>query len=262
MSDGLIRGWRERAATAAAWEAGHDPEPVLDALALTVALELTGDLARVPSAERDRLRKLGQRALLHLGGAGVDEEELEARRLTATIARDGLRALSGRPAPDAGELDTRPWVPPSELIRLVRGELDGFTAGSLALAIRRSRAASAELRALLLLSRPPARTLSLAAAEAAAVLDPASGRVVGVLEAAGAEAVLFEGDDAEGRRLAVYAEDPEPLRLVAPALTTEDTREGYWIGRVEPGVTRLEATLHVGDRAEPWLLDLSPGADE
>jgi hypothetical protein len=110
------------------------------------------------------------------------------------------------------------------------------------------------------MSRPPARTLSLAAAEAAAVLDPASGRIVGALEAAGAEAVLFEG--AEGRRLAVYAEDPEPLRLVAPELTTEDTREGYWIGRVEPGVTRLEATLHVGDRTEPWTLDLSHAVDE
>ena len=284
-SGGLVEGWRERAARAVGWQSGEDPEPVLDALALSVALELTGDLARVPIAERDALRKVGQRALLHVGGRDLDEDELEAMRMCASIARDGLRALSGRPLPpvssrplSSGQAespegpDVRVAIPPSDLTRLLRGQLDGFAAGSLAMRVRRSDAAIAELRMLLALapagSERPAgsaegstteleaegrRPLALAAADAAAVLDPAAGRALGTLEGVGAEAILFAGTP---RRLAVYAEDPAPLRLVAPELTTEDVREGYWIGRIAEGATRIEAVLHVGDRSEPWVLVL------
>lgn len=251
---GLIAGWKRLADEAVGWRSGDDPEAVLEALACTVALELTGDLGRVPGDARDTLRKVGQRALLHLGGQERDEEELEALRMCASIARDGLRALSGRPRPEEPEASTRVTIPPGDLTRLLAGGLDGFAAGSLAMRVRRSEAARAELRALRALSRPVERTLSLAAADAAAVLDPAAGRPVGTLDALGAEAVLFEGPP---RRLAVYAEDPAALRLVADELTTEDVREGYWIGRVAEGVTRLEATLHVGERSEPWVLDLS-----
>ena len=102
------------------------------------------------------------------------------------------------------------------------------------------------------------RTLSLAAAEAARVLDPAAGRTVGALDDIGAEAVLFEGpvDPDIDRRLAVYAEDAAPLRLVGEGLTTEDVREGYWIGLVADGVETLEAVLHVGDVTHAWTLDL------
>ncbi|HEY8432000.1 MAG TPA: hypothetical protein VIL20_26665 [Sandaracinaceae bacterium] len=253
-NDALIREWRELAGRAAGWREGDDPEPVLEALAATVALELTGDLAHLAAAEREALRKLGQRALLHVGGAGDDEDELEARRMCAAIARDGLRALAGRPRPSEPEIDARTSVPAGDLARLVAGGLDGFAAGSLAMRVRRSPALSKELSALLRLREgPEERRLALAAAEASAVLDPARGRTVGELPSIGAEAVLFEGPE---RRLAVYAEDPEPLRLVAPELTTEDVREGYWIGRVAPGARRIEATLHAGDRVEPWVLDL------
>lgn len=257
MKDALISEWREHAQKAAEWQPGEDPASVLEALALSVALELTGDLARLPPSERDRLRKLGQRALLHVGGAidEDDEDELEARRLCAAIARDGLRALSSRPLPEEKALPSRArsTIPPADLARLVAGRLDGFAAGSLAMRVRRSREALAELATLRRMSEPEERTIALAAAEAAAVLDPAEGRAVGTLEAIGAEAVLFEGPP---RRLAIYAEDPEPLRLVAPELTTEDVREGYWIGRVAEGARRIEATLHVGDRAEPWIIEL------
>jgi hypothetical protein len=256
MTDALIGEWRRQLERAADWEAGHDPEPVLEALALSVALELTGDLGRVPTAERERLRKVGQRALLHVGAGRDDEDELEALRMAAAIARDGLRALGRRPLPTEDEVaDVRVLVPPGDLVRLLQGRLDGFAAGSLAMRVRRSAEAKAELAALRRLSAPEeARSWQLAAADAAAVRDPAEGRVVGTLEALGAEAVLFEGSP---RRLAVYAEDPQPLRLLAPELTTEDVREGYWIGRVTEGVDRFEATLHAGDRAEAWSIDLS-----
>lgn len=259
MNDALIREWREQAARAARWQAGEDPEPVLEALALSVALELTGDLARVSAAERDALRKVGQRALLHVGGppqggTDDDEDELEARRMCASIARDGLRAIAGRARPEESELDARAAIPPGDLSRLLGGRLDGFAAGSLAMRARRSPEVMGELRALLRTSRPEERTIALAASEASAVLDPAGGRMVGTLASIGAEAFVFEGAE---RRLAVYAEDPAPLRLVAPELTTEDVREGYWIGRVAEGARRLEATLHVGDRVEPWVIDLT-----
>ncbi len=251
----LIAQWRERAARAAEWQAGEDPEGVLEALALSVALELTSDLARVPAAARDSLRRVGQRALLHVGAApGADEDELEARRMAAAIARDGLRALAGRARPGEPEIDARKTVPSADLARLLAGRLDGFAAGSLAMRVRRSPHALSERKALVRASEPEERTLALAAAEASPVRDPAGGRTVGTLEPVGAEAVLFEGPEP---RLAVYAEDPAPLRLVGPGLTTEDVREGYWIGRIHAGVRRIEATLHVGDRVEPWVIDLS-----
>lgn len=256
MNDALMTQWRELAARALEWRAGDDPAPVLEALALSVALELTGDLPHARVAERDALRKVGQRALLFVGAPVEDEDDLEALRMSAAIARDGLRALSGRALPDEepAAIDPRWTIAPGDLVRLFGGRLDGLAAGSLAMRARRSDAALGELRALSRLARPEERTLALAAAEAAAVLDPADGRPIGTLPALGAEAILFEGAP---RRIAVYSEDPFPLRLVAPELTTEDVREGYWIGRVKGGAIRIEAVLHAGDRVEPWLLDLS-----
>lgn len=258
--------WRDQTAHALEWRSGDDPEPVLEALALTVALELTGELERAPRADREALRKLGQRALLQLGGQELDEDDLEALRLCAALARDGLRALS-EPSGSAEPVtvdgaDTRLLVPPSELVRLLRGELDGFAAASLVRKVRRSEAAMAELRTLLALRSSATashaaasdRPLSLAAASASPVLDPARGRPVGTLATVGAEAVLFV--DGESRRLAVYAEEPDALRLLAEELTTEDVREGYWVGRVSAGAVRLEAVLEIGDRTEPWVLDL------
>lgn len=256
MNDGLIEQWRAQAARALGWTAGEDPLPVLEALALSVALELTGDLSQVPGAERDGLRKVGQRALLFVGAPIDDEDELEALRMCAELARDGLRALANRPLEDEAPcpIDARKTTSPGDLVRLLGGRLDGFAAGSLAIRVRRSEAALGELRALARLAAPAPRTLALAAADPGVVLDPAEGRAVGSLAALGAEAVLFEGTP---RRLAVYAEEPHPLRLVAAELTTEDVREGYWIGRVAEGARCIEATLHAGERAERWRLDLS-----
>lgn len=254
MTERLIQRWRDDAQRATRWRSGDDPEPVLDALALTVALELTGDLGRVARDERDALRKVGQLALLQLGGPDRDEEELEALRMCATIARDGLRALGGRPLPDEPRIegDVRLLVPPSDLTRLLGGQLDGFAAGALAMRVRRSEAAMAELSTLARLAAPAeGERITLAAAEAAAVIDPAGGRLLGAHPTLGVEAYLFEGDAV---RLALYAEEPDPLRLVAPELTTEDVREGYWVGRVADGVRRIEAILHAGDRSEPWTL--------
>jgi hypothetical protein len=253
MNDALITQWREHAARAFGWDAGEDPEPVLEALALSVALELTGDLGRAPRSERDRLRQIGQRALLFVGGQpAADEDELEARRMCAAIARDGLRALSSRPSEDAAA-ETRATIPAGDLSRMLGGRLDAFASGSLAMRVRRSKAAMAELALLIRLADPTERTIALAAAEGTSVLDPAGGRIVGRLEALGVEAFLFDGAP---RRIAIYAEEPDALRLVAPELTTEDLREGYWVGRVADGARRIEATLHAGDKSADWVLEI------
>ncbi|MCC6877699.1 MAG: hypothetical protein IT378_25545, partial [Sandaracinaceae bacterium] len=148
---GLIESWEQHAQAAQAWEPGRELEPVLGALALTVALELTGELGRVARAEREALKRVGQRALLHVG-ATDDEDELEALRLSAALARDGLRALSGRPPAD-GAPSGLP-VPAEELVRLAEGRLDGLSAGALAIRIRRDPRARAELSLLLELREP------------------------------------------------------------------------------------------------------------
>ncbi len=276
LEHGLVAQWRTLTREAQAWSPGEELDPVLEALALTVALELTGGLHDTAAGERAALRKLGQRALLQVGGQDLDEDELEALRMCAALARDGLRALrdaageasTGGPATIShagadgaeGAPDTRVVIPPADLTRLLRGELDGFAAASLAMKVRRSAAAQAELSTLLRLhAGEPARTLALAAASAEPVLDPARGRMVGVLPELGAEAVLFEVPG-EPRRLAIYAEDPAPLRLLATELTTEDVREGYWVGRLADGAQRVEATLEVGEQAATWTLDLGPPA--
>jgi hypothetical protein len=255
MNDALLQEWNECASRALEWTPGDDPMPVFEALALSVALELTGDLAHVRPADRDGLRAIGQRALLFAGAANDDEEDVEAIRLASTVARDGLRALSGRPVPEEEPpgIDSRVLIMPRDLTRLLGGRLDGLTAGWLALRVRRSESALRELRAIARLAAPEGRRIALAAADAGAVLDPAGGRPVGTLAALGAEAVLFEGTP---RRLAIYAESPDPLRLVAPELTTEDVREGYWLGRVAEGARRIDAMLHAGGKLERWILEL------
>ncbi|MBX3276154.1 MAG: hypothetical protein KF729_38230 [Sandaracinaceae bacterium] len=258
MLDRLIERWREGARRARAWQPSDDPEPVLEALAQTIALELTGALGHVARDERDALRRAGQVAMLQLGRGDRDEDELEALRVCAALARDGLRALAGRALPEepSPARDLRAVIPPAELARLLRGELDGFAAGALAMRVRRSEEALAELRAAFRLSGAPGQArLALAAAEAARVIDPAAGRLLGVHPSLGVEAVLFDPAEEGGEvRLALYAEDPAPLRLLADGVSTLDVREGYWIGRVAAGVRALDAVLHAGERREPWHL--------
>ena len=289
MTEALIRAWRARTDRAVAWSSGQDPEPVLEALAMWVAVAVVGSASRVAPPERRALRKVGQRALLQLGGplkiAGGDTDEDEdardALRLAAAIAREGLALLDRDHPPHDGEPSDDPssppsralgiLIPPDEVVRMLRGELDGFAAGSLAWKIRRSRTARAELEMLLAVAdaspldhsggesaAPRSRRLALAASEAAPVLDPARGRPLSTHPEAGAELVLFsEAHEAPGaRKLAVYAESPEPIRLVAPELRTEDVREGYWVGSLHAGVTRIAATLQIGDRSYPWQLEV------
>lgn len=123
---------------------------------MTVALELTSLLSETTHGERDELRGLGLRALLQLAGHDHDDDELDSIRLAAALARDGLRALYGprRTVLETPEVDSRIVIPTADLVRLVHGELDGYAAASLALKVRRSSAALAELGVLRSLREP------------------------------------------------------------------------------------------------------------
>ncbi len=56
--------WETRARPVLSWRDGEPVLPVLEALALAVALETTGDLPLVPQRLRDGVRAVGRRALL------------------------------------------------------------------------------------------------------------------------------------------------------------------------------------------------------
>lgn len=269
MNDDLLQAWADAArdatqpegATAARTD-GSPVDAVLSALAYTLAVELTGDLAHAPPDVQAALRRAGQRALLTIGPARPDEGEAgEARHLAAELARDGLRALAGRPPndpPPVTGVDLRATVPAADLVRLLRGRLDGLAAGSLAHRIRRSPAARAELTMLQEL-RAPERTLQLAAAgvDLGAALDPSSGRSLGVHAELGAEAIAFVGAAGSATQIAVYAETAAPVRLVASGLTPVLQHPGYWLGEIAPEVSQLEAVLHVGEQTAPWVLELT-----
>lgn len=273
-SHDLSRAWEEKARAALGWREEDPLEPVLEALALSVAVEITGDLAELPPSLRDELRRLGQRALLHVGGlfgrasSDADEDAQEALRIAVALARDGLRALSGR-APD--EEPERP--PPSgrEIARLLAGRLDAYEAASIARRVRASPSARDELAWALRRQRgaddrdpaaevprldaPIAATTRLAAAEGEEMRDPASGRRLSALIDPGTGVQLAELFAFSGRVLAVYAASGEPVRVEGEGLRTETMQPGYWAGRHEGGGA-VQGVAHVGDLAQPFRVDL------
>jgi hypothetical protein len=59
MSEQLRAAWEAGARAAVAWREGEPITPVLEALALSVAVELTGGLAETSPQLRDALRRTG-----------------------------------------------------------------------------------------------------------------------------------------------------------------------------------------------------------
>jgi hypothetical protein len=272
----LIDRWTRAASRAVAWqpegpafaeeeggsEGSGEPalEEVLEALALSVALELTGELGGRPQTDRDALRKRGQRALLHLGAPGLDEDEREALGRAGALARDGLRALAMRPPTEETAAVPGPLPAAWELVALLRGELDGFAAARVAMRVRRSPALRREVALLRAAARAEATPgghegapLRLAAADTVPILDPSAGVSLGMWGPV--EAILFSDEDGV-RRLGLYAAEPVPLRLEASDVTPEGQREGYWVGRVEGGSGQVTGTLHVGNEPLDGSLDL------
>lgn len=233
-----------------------DLEAIFEVLAMTVAVEVVGELSRVPAGTRESLRRVGSRALLQIGtllsaeGSDEDEERAEAVRLVGPYARDGLRALAGKepPAPrrdDAVVLD-------AELVGLLRGSFDGLRLAEIAWRVRESTEAR---RALALLERlgsdaqeERARPrLRLAADGAATMRDPGSGRRIAELTVAGHAIELHRFEDGA---IAAYAASAVLLRLGGEHVAPRVSRPGYAeaVLGVDPktglSVTRIE--LDVG----------------
>lgn len=228
-------------------------EAIFEVLAMTTALEVTGELPRVPTSLRESLRREGSRALLQIGAllAGDDaeggeegEKRAEAVRLLGPYARDGLRALSGRePASprrdDAVVLD-------HELVGLLHGRFDGLRLAEIAWRVR----ASAEARrALALLQRVASDAdrglgrarLRLAAEGGSAMRDPSEGRRIAELVLAGHAVELFRFEDG---MLAAYAASTVMIRLGGEQVSPHTSRPGYAEASLGPGASQLE--LEVG----------------
>jgi hypothetical protein len=275
MTASLRRRLQREVGCAVAWARGRDPSPVFEALGYAAFVDAIGARGLLARDEANALRRAGREALLAFGpdGSGTDgsttgdaddaagdaETLALARRSIADVARAGLAALergSGAVPHRVAALAFHP--PAATLVRILRGEADGLTAGRWAAHLRACDGCRHEIdvarRANGELDEPG---LALAAARPAEVLAPARGRVVGTLKRPALEAVLFDSE--HGRKLAVYAQASAPVRLVADGVTTEDTLEGYWIGRVEPAVTELHAQVFVDDEPVAWTLDLTGG---
>lgn len=195
-------------------------------------------------------------------GFAVPEDE--AKHVRAQLAarvgdtNDELRPFA-RAALDAvtrllaGEDDPAGPVWPADLLapsatrldRLLRGELDGFAALSVAGYLRAHPRDRRVLRAMLDLPPAAEPRLQVAAASAARMRDPEEGQVVAEVEGV-AELVLFARPSP--RQVAVYAARPVAVRLEGEGLTTSEIAPGYWLGTLSSAVrSPVEVTLHLDD---------------
>jgi hypothetical protein len=231
-------------------------DDLFEALGLAVVLRVTGELDDLPVGDRQELLRIGRKQVLAAPfrgrsstaspETGFDDED---RAHALAIARAGLHALSGKHEFDAA-LGDRTSPPPSRLLDMLRGEPDGLSAAACAIRVATS-AADREKLDVLRFAREPER-LRVAAQEEEPVRDPSAGRLVGVLERAKIEAVLF-GD----RELALYAAADDVLRVEAEGAITMQMLPGYWLGRVSPDVDRVCATIELGDERIEWSIDLA-----
>ena len=129
----LEAAWRRAVLCATAYDDTAPVEPVLEAAALGVVLEVMGELRRVPEHERRTVRDAARRALLRARpaeGADTDEDDIQALRLAMSLAREGLRALTGEPSTSArAPADVDAWHPPARsLVEVSRLPRDGLIA--------------------------------------------------------------------------------------------------------------------------------------
>ncbi len=237
------------------FESSGELDGVLEALAMTVALEALGDLSRAAPGRRESLRKTGARALLQIGTllAPQDNDEHEERaegvRIAAPYARDGLRALAGKEPPRSTREDD-PTVLDSELVGLARGAFDGFRLAEIATRVRDSTQAQ---RALLLLRRleeqadvgRAAPRLRLAADGASSVRDPEQGRRIAELRLGVQDVELYRFEDGV---IAAYATTAVVLRLAGAGVTSLVSRAGYAEAALEGRTHRVDLDAG-GERA-------------
>lgn len=261
MTEGLRARLDHEIDQALQWQPGDNPSPVLAALGYALWARVLNELDHIPP---DRIRALSttaRRALLTLGtlrdeGEDTTADDTDAQAADQAInqlqalAHAGLQALTTTPKPPKHQTKLHP--PDQTLIRMFHGKAAPLTTARYAAHALSCKPCQQKVDALRIAAQQAVEEpLAVAAAAPAGLRDPRDGRVVAVHEEWGLEAVLF--DDGH---LAVYAEGNEPLRLVADGVVTEETLGGYWLGRVEPGVVRLEAAVHLGGTQLQWSFAL------
>ncbi len=266
----------------AALEAPSDAERLLEALCAIEALGVIApllvdamgdpiDALALSAAQRKALAALGKLGLgkLGLGKLGLGKlghgsagaargsggrgparpEDDGALALVQPIARRGLARLSGAP-PEApvARASVGDRVPEATLLRLVRGELDGFLAEEIARRIAASEAAGVELR--LVLGLPPAAEgvylppIRLAADGPVDVRDPSTGRAAGSTKVKAADGALeLEAFRFEGGVLGIYASSAVTFALAGAS-------DDWSVRGSAPGYLELE---QVGEGAQVAL---------
>lgn len=259
MADRLLERFADDVRRALRWTEADDPFPVLEALGYAIVLRLVGALEETPARERAALLAVSGRALPAARAfRGERGDDADAYGRGAAIGELGARLVAGGPPGDLDALPADALDPTARRIaRMVRGELDGLSAG--ACAIRCMRMGDERARLLWSVERTldaeaaheVEAPLHVAAAEPARVRSPDDGRFLGSYEDTLLEAVFFP----EERQLAIYCATPIFLQVIAPGLTPKDVKPGYWLGEVaaDAGPT-LELEVRVGERALRWGL--------
>jgi hypothetical protein len=251
--------WAERVHRARTWQAGDDPEPVLEALGQAVVRHLVGALEEVPAEERQALEAVAGPAMAAARERALaDPDEREGWLGSVAMAALGLRLLQGEPAGDLSAIPRDLRRPtPRRLTAALDGRLDGLSAASCALWYLVHGAGEARMIWSMVGGAEPAdadeRPILVAAAEPAPMRPPREGRPIATRSDPDVEAVWFAAE----RELALYAREEVYVALTAQGVTTRDLRPGYWLGSVDAGVgPELGASLKVGDRVVPWRLQL------
>ncbi len=261
MTDRLLSRFDDELRRAKRWSAGDDPLPVLEALGYAVALHLVGELEAVSTASRGALALAGRGAIdASRTFAAAGSEDADAYEEAARLGELGVRLLAGK---GAGSLDGVPAdaMDPTDgrIARMLRGELDGLSAGACAVrCMKRDDARPRVLRAVERRATEDAAALGaerirLAAADAAPVRAPEDGRLVATLEDTLLEAVYFPAE----RQLAVYAASATFLQVVGTGVTPRDAKPGYWLGDVDASAgPTLELEVRIAGRVVRWGVDL------
>lgn len=232
----LPRRW-EQAVDALAAKKGSSTDDLLETLALTIALDAQGGLAKASLRHKDALRRVGSAALLRIG-PGLEEEFAGL-----TLAREGLRRLTLRAEAPRPEVTVS--ISDADLQVFRRGTADGFRLAEIALRVERSAEARRMLAMLDQLETPVVAQspsmlggLRLAAETSSApIRDPGEGRRVAELTLGDHAVELYRFSDGV---LAAYSDPTVTVRLGGVGITRRQGRMGYAEALIGPEGDRVE----------------------
>lgn len=256
MTERLQQRWDDLLHRARAWQPDDDPTAVLEAFGYALVYGLVDSTRTISEADRRLLLGLEPKVTtrareLALADAEAREDWLDAVK----VVKAGASVLSGSEQPVLDALLSDPVEPsPRRLLSMLNGELDGFSAASVATWYFRRDAQ--EVRRLWRMRGGAATEVEpilLAADAQKSVRPPLGGRPLGELASLRVEAVFFDDE----RQLAIYSADRIPVHLMNEGFTTIDAQLGYWLGQAGEGVKgSVEVELRVGEAIERWVLEI------